>query len=214
MVFSADEEPHIQAIGRSAPVLPMVPGTPERRSRDYHRHGTSDFFAALNVATGKLSAQHRAVDLRDFLDEIFQQVEPGLEVHMICDYLSIHKAPVVQSGSSNTRRTTCTSPRLTHRGSTVSVRRVTGQPPRSWRVLLPRRTHHRAAGMAQALNENARPSTWTKNADQIIDAIGRCCAQIPDQQTSAVSSRTRNTSGMHPLHSSTGRADGAAAQAL
>src|SRR5205807_5722420 len=69
-VFSVDEKPQIQALQRTAPVLPMIPGTPERRSHDYVRHGTIDLFAALNTATGKvigkLSAQHRAVDFRDF----------------------------------------------------------------------------------------------------------------------------------------------------
>jgi len=57
-----------QALERTAPVLPMMPGVPERRSFDYVRHGTIDLFAPLNIATGKvigkLSAQHRAVDFR------------------------------------------------------------------------------------------------------------------------------------------------------
>ena len=98
-VFAVDEKPQIQALERTAPVLPMMPGTPERRSFDYERHGTIDLFAALNTATGKvigrLSAQHRAVDFRDFLDEIDRQVDPGLAVHVICDNLSAHKAPAV-----------------------------------------------------------------------------------------------------------------------
>ncbi|MFD4261346.1 IS630 family transposase [Streptomyces sp. NPDC058534] len=89
VVFAVDEKPQIQALERTAPVLPMVPGVPERRSFDYVRHGTVDLFAALNTATGKvitkLSAQHRAVDFRDFLDEIDRQTEPGLAVHVICD---------------------------------------------------------------------------------------------------------------------------------
>ena len=76
-VFSMDEKPQIQALERTAPVLPMIPGVPERRSFDYVRHGTVDLFAALNIATGKvigkLSAQHRAVDFRDFLDQIDRQ---------------------------------------------------------------------------------------------------------------------------------------------
>ena len=79
-VFAVDEKPQIQALERTAPVLPMLPGTPERRSFDYVRHGTIDLFAALNTATGKvighLSAQHRAVDFRDFLDQIDRQTEP------------------------------------------------------------------------------------------------------------------------------------------
>jgi hypothetical protein len=98
-VFAVDEKPQIQALERTAPVLPMLPGTPERRSFDYVRHGTIDLFAALNTATGKvigrLSAQHRAIDFRDFLDEIDRQTEPGLAIHVICDNLAAHKAPVV-----------------------------------------------------------------------------------------------------------------------
>lgn len=72
-----DEKPQIQARERTAPVSRMVPGVPERRSFDYVRHGTGDLFAALNTATakviGKLSAQHRAVNFGDFLDEIARQ---------------------------------------------------------------------------------------------------------------------------------------------
>jgi hypothetical protein len=83
-----------QALQRTAPVLPMIPGTPERRSHDYVWHGTIDLFAALNTATGKvigqLAAQHRAIDFRDFLDEIDRQTEPGLAIHVICDNLSAH----------------------------------------------------------------------------------------------------------------------------
>ena len=67
----------------------MMPGVPERRSFDYVRHGTIDLFAALNIATGKvigkLSAQHRAVDFRDFLGQIDRQTDPALAVHVICD---------------------------------------------------------------------------------------------------------------------------------
>jgi transposase len=99
-VFSVDEKPQIQALERTAPVLPMLPGVPERRSFDYERHGTTDLFAALDIATGKviskLSAQHTAADFRDFLDQIDQAVNPGLEVHVICDNLSTHKAPAVR----------------------------------------------------------------------------------------------------------------------
>lgn len=99
-IFAVDEKPQIQALARTAPVLPMMPGVPERRSFDYVRHGTVDLFAALNTANGKvigkLSAQHRAIDFRDFLDEIDRQTEAGLAVHVICDNLSAHKAPVVQ----------------------------------------------------------------------------------------------------------------------
>jgi transposase len=89
VVFSVDEKPQIQALQRTAPVLPMMPVVPERRSFDYTRHGTIDLFAALNIATGKvigkLSAQHRGIDFRNFLDEIDRQAGPGLDFHVICD---------------------------------------------------------------------------------------------------------------------------------
>ncbi len=82
-----DEKPQIQALARTAPVLPMIPGVPGRRSHDYARHGTIDLFAALNTATGKvigkLSAQHRAVDFRDFPGQIDRQTKPGLAIHVI-----------------------------------------------------------------------------------------------------------------------------------
>jgi hypothetical protein len=95
-----DEKPQIQALQRTASVLPMLPGVPERRSFDYERHGTTDLFAALNIASGKviskLSAKHAAAGFRDFLDQIDQAVESGLDVHVICDNLSTHKAPAVR----------------------------------------------------------------------------------------------------------------------
>src|ERR1035437_6903853 len=99
-VFAVDEKPQIQALERTAPVLPMIPGTPERRSHDYVRHGTVDLFPGLNIATGKVigktSARHAAEDFKDFLDRIDHTVEPGLAVHLICDNLSVHKAPAVK----------------------------------------------------------------------------------------------------------------------
>jgi transposase len=123
-VFSVDEKPQIQALERTAPVLPMMPGVPERRSFDYTRHGTIDLFAALNIATGKvigkLSAQHRAVDFRDFLDQIDRQTGPGLAIHVICDNLSTHKAPVVQRWLLAHPGSCCTSRPPTPRGSTRS----------------------------------------------------------------------------------------------
>ena len=120
-VFAVGEKPQIQALERTAPVLPMIPGVPERRSHDDVRHGTIDLFAALNTATGKvigkLSAQHRAVDFRDFLDEIDRQAGPGLAIHVICDNLSAHKAPVVQKWLLAHPRPSCTSRRPTPPGS-------------------------------------------------------------------------------------------------
>jgi len=112
-VFAVDEKPQIQALERTAPVLPMIPGTPERRSHDYVRHGTIDLFAALNTATGKvighLSAQHRAVDFRDFLDQIDRQTDPGLAIHVICDLCPRTRRPRCSGGCWPTPASSCTS---------------------------------------------------------------------------------------------------------
>jgi transposase/transcriptional regulator with XRE-family HTH domain len=186
-VFSMDEKPQIQALERTAPVLPMIPGVPERRSFDYVRHGTVDLFAALNIATGKvigkLSAQHRAVDFRDFLDQIDRQVDPALTVHVICDNLSTHKAPVVH-------RWLLAHPRFVlHFTPTYSswINQV-----ERWLAELQRRCLERGVfcslhELTTALeewiklwNESARPFRWTKTADQIIDRICRYCSRISE----------------------------------
>jgi transposase len=184
-VFSVDEKPQIQALERTAPVLPMVPGTPERRSHDYHRHGTIDLFAAINTASGKviakLSARHAAKDFCEFLDKIDRQVEPDLAVHLICDNLSAHKAPAVHKWLVE-------HPRFElHFTPTYSS--WLNQIER-WFAELQRRRLDRGVfcsideltcALEQWIkfwNENAKPFKWTKTADQIIDAIGRYCARI------------------------------------
>ncbi len=186
-VFAVDEKPQIQALERTAPVLPMLPGVPERRSHDYIRHGTIDLFAALNTATGKvigtLSAQHRAVDFRDFLDEIDRQTEPGLAIHVICDNLSAHKAPAVH-------RWLVAHPRVQlHFTPTYSS--WISQVER-WFAELQRRCLDRGVfcsldELTTALEEwikiwnaTARPFKWTKTADQIIDRICRYCSRISE----------------------------------
>ena len=144
VVFSVDEKPQIQALERTAPVLPMIPGVPERRSFDYERHGTVDLFAALNTATGKvigkLSAQHRAVDFRDFLDEIDRQAEPGLAVHVICDNLSAHKDsgdPSLAAGPPAVRAALHPDLLLLAQPGRAMVRRTATTLPGTRRVLLP-----------------------------------------------------------------------------
>ena len=100
VVFSVDEKSQIQALQRAQPILPMDIGQPERRTHNYVRHGTLDLFAALNVATGEVLArckpQHRAQDFVAFLREIDASVEPALDIHVVLDNLSAHKAPPVQ----------------------------------------------------------------------------------------------------------------------
>ena len=97
VVFAVDEKSQIQALQRAQPILPMDLGQPERQTSNYVRHGALDLFAALNVATGEVLArctrQHRAQDFVAFLREVEASVDPTVDVHVVLDNLSAHKAP-------------------------------------------------------------------------------------------------------------------------
>jgi hypothetical protein len=115
----------IQALDRSAPVLPMMPGMPERRTHDYVRSGTTTLFAALDVASGQvigsLHRRHRATEFKKFLAKIDTEVPAKLDVHLICDNLSTHTRPRRSpAGSRPTHGSICTSPRPARPGSTRS----------------------------------------------------------------------------------------------
>src|SRR5487761_1682684 len=87
MVLYVDEKSQIQALERTAPLLPMRPGQAERRAHDYLRHGTTSLFAALDTRTGKVISQmhrrHRSAEFRRFLDTIEDNVPPELDVHLV-----------------------------------------------------------------------------------------------------------------------------------
>src|SRR5512133_1992798 len=99
LVLCVDEKSQIQALDRSAPVLPMMPGLPERRTHDYLRHGITTLFAAFDVATGtvigSIHRRHRATEFKKFLAKLDQQIPIDLDVHLICDNYATHKAPAV-----------------------------------------------------------------------------------------------------------------------
>src|SRR3712207_4490567 len=100
LVPSLTEKPRIQAVERTAPVLPMRPGQPERRTHDYVRHGTLDLFAAPDARTGtvigRCRPRHRAQEFRAFLDEIDRSVPPDLDVHLVLDNLRTHKTGLIR----------------------------------------------------------------------------------------------------------------------
>ena len=100
VVLCVDEKSGTQALDRSQPVLPMMPGMPERRSHDYVRHGTTSLFAAFNIADGsvisELHRRHRATEFQKFLVRIDKAVPAGLDVHLVCDNLATHKTAVIQ----------------------------------------------------------------------------------------------------------------------
>src|SRR5271170_1014599 len=86
LVLCVDEKSQIQALDRTAPLLPMIrPGQAERRIHDYLPHGTTSLFAALDTKTGKdisqLQRRHRSVEFRKFLDTHSQNTANELMTH-------------------------------------------------------------------------------------------------------------------------------------
>jgi transposase len=100
VVLCVDEKSQVQALDRSQPVLPMMPGMPERRTHDYARHGITSLFAAFNIADGtvisELHRRHRHQEFLKFLKKIDKNVPSGLDVHLVCDNYGTHKTPVIQ----------------------------------------------------------------------------------------------------------------------
>ncbi|MGW4802236.1 IS630 family transposase, partial [Nonomuraea sp. NPDC004297] len=100
LVLYVDEKSQIQALDRSQPVLPMMPGVPERATHDYVRAGTTTLFAALDVISGKvigsLHRRHRAVEFKKFLIKVDKEVPAELDVHLICDNYATHKTPAIK----------------------------------------------------------------------------------------------------------------------
>lgn len=86
---------------RPQPVLPMMPGMPERRTHDYLRHGITSLFAAFNIADGtvigELHRRHRAVEFKKFLVTIDKAVPAGLDVHLVCDNYATHNTPEIKT---------------------------------------------------------------------------------------------------------------------
>jgi transposase len=100
LLLSVDEKSQIQALDRTAPILPLRPGQPERRTHDYVRHGTTSLFAALAVATsrviGELHRRHRSEEFLQFLNTIDTQVTADLDIHLILDNYGTNKTPRVR----------------------------------------------------------------------------------------------------------------------
>ena len=108
VVFSFDEKTQVQALDRTQPSLPMKPGRGGTMTHDYKRHGTTDLFAAMNVATGEVlydtRRSHKASDVLRFFKLIDLHVPKHLEVHVVLDNLSAHKAPPVAEWLADPKR--------------------------------------------------------------------------------------------------------------
>ena len=185
VVLCVDEKSQIQALDRSAPTLPMLPGTPARATHDYKRHGTSSMFAALNTASGKvirsLHARHRAIEFKQFLQKIDKHVPAELDVHVILDNYSTHKTPAI-------KRWLAAHPRF-HLHFTPTGASWINLVERWFGELTARKLRrgaHRSVAELNAdidswvenWNEDPKPYVWTKTADEILDSFAGYCNTI------------------------------------
>ena len=185
VVLCVDEKSGTQALDRSQPVLPMMPGMPGRRSHDYVRHGTTSLFAAFNIADGtvisELHRRHRASEFKKFLVRIDKAVPAGLDVHLVCGNLSTRKTPAIGDWLAR-------HPRF-HLHFTPTGSSWINQVERWFGYLtdqMIRRGVHKSVQALEAgirawienWNQNPRPFTWTKTAEEILNSLARYIERI------------------------------------
>ena len=185
LLLSVDEKSQIQALDRTAPLLPMRPGQAERRTHDYVRHGTTSLFAALDVATGRVIGEchrrHRSREFLRFLDTIDHTVSADLDIHLILDNYGTHKTAQV-------RRWFARHPRF-HLHFTPTSASWLNLVERWFATLtekqIKRGTHRSTRALEAAIREyltisNAapKPFVWHKTADEILASVAGFCQRI------------------------------------
>lgn len=185
VVLCVDEKSQVQALDRSQPVLPMMPGMPERRTHDYERHGITSLFAAFNITTGTvisaLHRRHRATEFKKFLTKLDKTVPAGLDVHLICDNYQAHKTPAIRAWLAR-------HPRF-HMHFTPTGSSWINQVERWFAYLTDqklRRGVHKSVHALEAdirawiktWNTNPKPFIWTKTAEEILESLTRYCQRI------------------------------------
>jgi transposase len=187
LVLAVDEKSNIQALDRSAPVLPLLPGTPARMSHDYIRHGTTSLFAAFDISSGSVIAQHyrrhRHQEFLRFLKLIDAAVPKDLDLHLVLDNYATHKTPQIKAWLIK-------HPRF-HLHFTPTSSSWLNLVERWFAELTSRklrRSAHRSITALEAdirawinhWNADRKPFVWTKTADQILDTLAAYCTRIND----------------------------------
>jgi transposase len=182
LVLCVDEKSQIQALDRTQPLLPMVPGQCERRTHDYVRHGTTTLFAALDVKSGRvigsLHKRHRAKEFLAFLRKLDKEVPEGLDAHLILDNYQTHKVPAV-------KRWLLRHPRF-HMHFTPTYSSWINLVERWFAGLtnkaLRRAVHRSVKKLVEDIkeyievgNEDPKPLVWVKTADEILESVARFC---------------------------------------
>lgn len=183
LVLCVDEKSQIQALDRTAPILPLRPGLPERQTHDYKRHGTTTLFAAFNILNGKVIGsclpRHRGKEFVKFLHQLEQEVPADVEVHLILDNYSTHKSATVQRWLK---------PRKRHRFHfhfTPTSSSWLNQVERWFGLItdkmIRRGTFHSVDELERAIyawlarwNDGPKPFVWTATADVILEKVRRC----------------------------------------
>ena len=178
IVLCVDEKSQVQALDRSQPVLPMMPGMPERRTHDYYRHGVTSLFAAFNIADGsvisELHHRHRATEYKKFLTTIDKTVPAELEIHIVCDNYGTHKTPAIKAWLAS-------HPRV-HLHFTPIGSSWINQVERWFGFLIEQLLRRGVHKSVQALesdlrawiklwNEDPKPFVWKKSAEEILDSL-------------------------------------------
>ena len=185
LVLSVDEKSQIQALDRTAPILPLTFASPERRPHDYRRHGTTSLFAALDVATGKVIGEchrrHRSQEFVQFLETIDAHVPADLDVHLILDNYGTHKTARVRGWLARHPRfhvhftpTSASWLNLVERWfALLSQKQIKRGAHRSVRALETAIREYLAI-----TNEAPKPFVWTKTADEILAKVAGFCQRI------------------------------------
>jgi transposase len=189
VVLCVDEKSQIQALDRSAPMLPLMPGVPQRHTHDYVRNGTTNLYAALDLASGQVIAdmtpRHRTEEFRRFLNLVDASVPAHLDVHVVLDNSSTHKTPSIQ-------RWLVRHPRFTlHFTPTYSswlnlVERWFAELTTKW---IKRGTHRSVRDLVASIrtwitnwNEDPKPYIWHKTPDEILTSLANYCQRINDSE--------------------------------
>ena len=174
VVLCVDEKPQAQAVERAAPVLPLRPGIPEKRSHDYIRHGTTTLFAALEVATGKVTGacypRHRHEEFLRFLRQVARSY-PRRQLHIVTDNYSTRKHPDVTAWLAQHPRITLHFTPTS--GSWLNMVEIffsiiTRQAIRRGSFTSVDDLITAIGNFIDGWNDRCQPFTWTKTPDELI----------------------------------------------
>jgi transposase len=174
VVVCIDEKSQIQALDRTAPILPIRPGLPEKATHDYVRHGTTTLFAALEVATGRVEQaclpRHRHQEFLTFLKQV-AKAYPRVKLHVVCDNYATHKHPAVKAWLARHPRITLHFTPTS--GSWLNLVEIffgiiTRQAIRRGSFDSVRNLIDAIGAFIDGWNERCQPFIWTKDADSII----------------------------------------------